>query len=275
MSDFEYLRSTSLGQYLPLKSFLHSRDPRAKLMGFAFLILAITFANRPAGMGFALAAVGLLALMSQVPLRYALHGLLPPLPFLLFLAILQIFIAPQNRAAAPLAEIVGLPIYAAGIQAALMLITKFCLLIVLFTLGSASISTLEMTHGLDLLLKPLNRLGVRTDAAAMTLQITLRFVPFLAISAERIAKSQASRGAEWGSGKMNLVARVRRMLPLLIPLFNNSLRQTETLAEAMLSRGYASGHLRHGMVEYHFGWQDAFLLSVCCLLAYLILFPIT
>ncbi len=39
----------------------------------------------------------------------------------------------------------------------------------------------------------------------MVMQITLRFVPLLAQTAERIAKAQASRGAEWGGKTRGLI----------------------------------------------------------------------
>ena len=149
---------------------------------------------------------------------------------------------------------------------------KFAGLIMLFFISSASISTLELIHGLDLLFKPLTKLGIQTQSASMTLQITFRFIPFLAISAERIAKSQASRGAEWGSGKMTLVKRVRQVIPLLIPLFNSSLRQAETLADAMLARGFENTSSRSGLREYTFTWLDAAFLAGCGICAYLMLF---
>lgn len=274
MSDFEYLQNLSMGQYMPIKSFIHHRDPRAKLISAALLIISLTLSNSMIGVGFGLIAAFLLLIFSRVPPKYSLRSLLHPLPFLFLLAVLQVFITPYPINAEPILQIFGIQIFIEGLRAAVLLLVRFCGLIVLLSIFSASLSTLELIHGLDMLFKPLNRIGLKTDAAAMTVQITLRFVPFLAINAERIAKSQASRGAEWGSGKMNLVKRVRQIVPLLIPLFNNSLRQAETLADAMLARGYESSHQRSGMTEYLFNWLDAVFLFCSSIAAYLILFPV-
>ena len=106
----------------------------------------------------------------------------------------------------------------------------------------------------------------------MAVQITLRFIPFLAINAEKIAKSQASRGAEWRSRKGNLLKRVRQVFPLLIPLFTNSLRQAETLADAMLARGYAGNVKRTSMIEYQISIQDwVFFLLMVAISVFIIL----
>lgn len=272
MSDFEYLSNLSMGQYLPLGSFLHRRDPRAKLAGITLIVLSLTISNSIAGVGLGLIAILALLIISRVPAKYTLKGLITPLPFLLVLAVLQLFITPHPVDANLVFEMLGIQLFEAGIKAAILLLMKFSGLIVLFSISSASISTLELIHGLDLLLKPLARLGMPTQGAAMTLQITFRFIPFLAISAERIAKSQASRGAEWGSGKMTLVKRVRQVIPLLVPLFNSSLRQAETLADAMLARGFENNNPRSGMREYAFTWLDAGFLAGCGICAYLMLF---
>lgn len=274
MSDFEYLKNLSMGQYLPIQSFIHRRDPRVKLIAAALLIFSLTLTRSLIGLGIGLIVVFLLLILSRVPAVYALRGLLPPLPFLLILAVLQVFISPHSANSEPILWILGIGIFVEGIQAAILLLMKFFGLIMLFTIISASISTLELIHGLDLLFKPLNRFGIRTDAAAMTVQIAFRFVPFLAISAERIAKAQASRGAEWGSGRMNLVKKVRQIVPLLVPLFSSSLRQAETLADAMLARGFESSHARTSIMEYTFTWLDAGFLLVSGIAAFMVLFPI-
>ena len=264
MSDFEYLQKITVGQYLPLGSWVHRRDPRVKLVGYALLILALTLTTHINGLLIGLAATFLLLLLSKTPWHYALRGLFTPLPFLLILAVLQLFITPHNISSLVVINIFGIEIFPEGILAGIRLLTRFCILVMLLTVSSATLSTLEIIHGLELLLKPLRLFGMQTGSAVMAVQITLRFIPFLTINAEKIAKAQASRGAEWGSRKGNLLKRVRQVFPLLIPLFTNSLRQAETLADAMLARGYAGKAKRTSMIEYQISIQDwmFFLLMV-------------
>ena len=56
-------------------------------------------------------------------------------------------------------KIIGFGIYSEGIMAGIRLLVRFCILVILLTISSATLSTLEIIHGLDLLLKPLKNLG--------------------------------------------------------------------------------------------------------------------
>jgi energy-coupling factor transport system permease protein len=271
MSEFEYLQNITIGQYLPLNSWVHRRDPRVKLVGYAFLIIALTLTAHLSGLFIGIVSVSLLLIISKIPLRYTLRGFLTPLPFLLILAVLQLFIPPHGFSSVSLIKIIGFEIYPEGILAGIRLLVRFCILVTLLTVSSATLSTLEMIHGLELLLRPLKIFGLRTGSAAMTVQITMRFIPFLAINAEKIAKAQASRGAEWGVRKGNVLKRVRQIFPLLIPLFSNSLRQAETLADAMLARGFEGSERRTSMVEYKITFRDWIFLLLLVLASGLII----
>lgn len=256
MHNFEFLRMVNIGQYLPLQSVLHRLDPRARIIIYFTLIAAATATPNPEGLAIALSLVLLGLLLGRIPLKFALRGLLPPLPFLLILAVLQVFIAPHPVDALPLVEFGFLRVYLAGLVTAGMLLLRFTVLILALGLTSYTLSTSELIHGLESLFSPLTRLGIPTHDLVMIMQVTIRFVPFLAQTAERIAKAQASRGAEWGTGSRNLLARVRQVVPLILPLFLISLRRAETMALAMDARGYATVSRRTSMLIMHFTWKD-------------------
>ena len=271
MSNFEYLQKVTMGQYFPLGSWLHKRDPRMKLVGFSFLILALTLSMQIKGLLLGAGFIILLMIVSKTPWRYVLKGVLTPLPFLLILAIIQLFITPHFISSLPLVKIFGFGLFPEGILAGIRLLVRFCILVILLTISSATLSTLEIIHGLDLLLRPIRRLGFQTGNSAMALQITMRFIPFLALNTEKIAKAQASRGAEWGVKRGNLLKRVGQFFPLIIPLFNNSLRQAETLSDAMLARGYAGNTKRTSMIEYQISFEDWIFLLLVILISLVIL----
>ena len=271
MSRFEYLRRITIGQYLPLDSLIHHLDPRAKMLGFLLLVLAITLANTLPGLLVALALALLIGLAAKMPLPYLVRSLLPPLPFLVLLALVQVFISRHNPASLPVLAIWRLMVYPEGLIAGAALLIRFAALLILLTVATGTLSTLEMIHGVDLLLKPLHRVGLATDAIPMLVQITLRFIPFLAISAEKIAKSQASRGADWDSPKGGLFRRIRLLYPLIIPLFVNSLRQAETLSDAMLARAYGAVKTRTSMTKYALTWRDGIWLLLCLVSVWVIL----
>lgn len=256
MHNFEFLRMVNIGQYLPLQSILHRLDARARIIIYFIIIAAATFTTSALGLAVALAIILLGLGLGRIPLRFALRGLLPPLPFLLLLAVLQIFLAPHPEGAVPLLDTGLLDIYLAGLISAGMLLLRFTVLILGLGLASYTLSTSELIHGMESLLSPLARLGIPTHNLVMVMQVTIRFIPFLAQTAERIAKAQASRGAEWGTGSRNLFARVRQFIPLILPLFLTSLNRAETMALAMDARGYDTITRRTSMVVMRFTWKD-------------------
>lgn len=273
MHNFEFLRMVNIGQYLPLDSTLHRLDARARILMYLLILMAATFTAQPAGLLFALLVVLILLSIGRIPLNFALRGLLPPLPFLLILAVLQVFVSIRPSSALPLFELGIFKIYASGLISAGMLLLRFCVLILALSLSSFTLSTSEMIHGLESLLTPFSRFGLPVHDLVMVLQVTIRFIPFLAIAAERIAKAQASRGAEWGVRRGNVFQRVRQIVPLIVPLFLTSLRRAETMALAMDARAYGSTPRRTSMHTMHFGWKDAaaLLLGAGCAAVILIL----
>ncbi len=271
MENFEFLRTINIGEYLPTGSVIHRLDPRARLAGGAILFLAVTLAAHPAGL-----ALGLLVFLSglvlaKIPLRFALRSLLPPLPFILILALLQIFINPYPDTQPVYFRLGGLAISGVDLWAAAALFLRFCALILGLGLISYSISTSEMMAGLGALLRPLAYLGLPVHDLVMVIQVTLRFLPLLALSMERIAKAQASRGADWGSGRGSLFKRVQRVVPLIVPLFLVSLRRADHMALAMDARGYGVSARRSALVELHFHPRDGLALAIAALLGGLIL----
>lgn len=251
MNNFEYLQYVSLGQYVPTGSWIHRLDPRARILGAFFLLAALTAARHPLGLLVGLVIVFLLVVASRIPLSFILKSLLPPLPFLLILAILQVlfFTAPGSSDVLFQAWIVK--ISPASLLSGGMLLLRFAGLVLLIALASMVLSTSEGILGLESLLSPFKRIGIPTEDLVMTVQVMLRFLPFLALSAERIAKAQASRGAIWGTRGSGLLNRVRQVIPLLVPLFVTTLRKSENLALAMEARGYRSQAKRSHMMEMH------------------------
>ena len=255
MSDFEFQRFITIGQYLPTGSVIHRLDPRTRLVAGALLVGAITGVPHFAGLGLLVVLVLAALVAARIPLAYALKGLLPPLPFIAFLALLQVFFGPQEDGALIWAWRF-VHISWADLRVGAMLIGRFAALILAISLFSFCISTREMVTGLDALLKPLTALGLPTHDVVLMVQVTLRFLPLLAREAERIAKSQASRGAEWGTGRGGLFKRTRQALPVLVPLFLTSLRRAESLALAMEARSYTGGRGRTSMMTLRFRLVD-------------------
>lgn len=272
MDEFDFLSRVPLGQYVPTNSILHRLDPLTKIIIFGALLIAVTFT--PSRIGLAIGAVVILMALfiSRVKISFALKGLLPPLPFLMIIAVIQVFLYSSKLDPTSLVSLGWFHITLSGLWAGLMLLIRFCALILLLSLGGFVISTSELLQGLTRILAPLNRIGIRTMDFIMVIQVTLRFLPFLAQSAERIAKAQASRGSDWGVKKKGLVNRIRQVIPMIIPLFITSLRRSENLALAMDARAYGLLNRRTSMTEIRFTWKDAFAVLISIMVSLVIFF---
>ena len=272
MSEFDFLARIPLGQYVPTGSLLHRLDPRAKVVFFITLILVLTFSQSLIGLGIGLLFLFILTFISRISLKFALKSFITPLPFLVLFAIIQVFF--YSSAADPhiLFSIWVLRVTLTGILAGVMLLLRFCALILTLSLASFCVSTSELIQGVQRLLSPLNHLKIKTMDLVMVMQITLRFVPLLAQTAERIAKAQASRGAEWGGKTKNLIARGKQLLPLIVPLFVISLRRAENLALAMDARAYGYLDYRTSMIEMKFTFKDAAILFLNIIVSLIILY---
>ena len=269
MSNFEFMQHMTFGQYLPTGSFVHRLDARARIIIFTALLLAVSIVQSWQGLIFSLLLACFGLVLARIPLKYAFKGLLPPLPFLLILAALQVFMRSRGTETA-LFEFWLLRFTTSGLLDGSILLLRFASLVLCLSLFSFSLSISELLLGLHLLLRPLGRLGLPVEDLVLVVQVTLRFIPFLTQSAERIVKAQASRGAAWGKGSGGLLQRVRQALPMIVPLFINSLRRAENLALAMDARGYGGSAARTSMYELHFRFVDWLVIGMSLLLLALI-----
>lgn len=271
MNDFEFQRYVTIGQYLSTGSSIHRLDPRTRLVAGGLLLIAITATPSLAGIGLGLIALFVLTTLARVPPKYAIKGILAPLPFILFLVILQVLLGPGGEAR-PLILFGPLRITATSLMDGAKILLRFPALILTITLFSACTATTETVRGLDRLLHPLARIGLPVQDFVLMIQVSLRFIPLLAQEAERIVKSQASRGAEWGTGRGGVLRRVRQSLPVLVPLFVVSLQRAENMALAMEARGYRGEAGRTSLITLRFDRRDALALALAVALSAAILF---
>jgi len=261
LSEFEYLRSVTIGQSLPGGSPFRRLDARTRLTLVVIMVMALTFARGLVGLLCGLAVVVLGLVLAKVPAKIALHALLPPLPFLLLLAILQMVINPNPDG--PLLFMVrGWGLSLNDLSAGAVLLLRFFGLVLTISLATMTMSSTEVTRAMGKMLAAFQRIGVPVEDFVMMVTVTLRFVPLLAITAERIAKAQAARGAEWGLPKGSFLRRARQALPMIVPLFLQSLRRAENMALAMDARAYGATAVRTSLFVSHYTWRDTLALVV-------------
>ena len=112
----------------------------------------------------------------------------------------------------------------------------------------------QLTDALESLGRPLTKIHVPVHEIAMMMSIALRFIPILAEETDKIQKAQMARGADFESG--SLVARVKALVPLLVPLFISAFRRANDLAMAMEARCYRGGEGRTKMKPLVYAGRD-------------------
>lgn len=251
--------------YIPGTSPIHRLEGVTRLGAAILLAGVITAALKPLGLTLALIALLLAYRIGQVPLRLLWRSLLAPLPFILILAVIQIFLRAAGQ---PLVVVFGiLTVTSAGLWSALVLLLRFCALVMLFNLASFCLSSSEAVQALEQMLRPFARLGLPVQEIIMTTQVTLNFLPFLAQTAQRIAKAQAARGADWDTHRGGLIGRVRLILPFIVPLFLITLRRAENMALAMEGRAFDARRPRSVLHTPHFSIADGLAWIVVLLAA--------
>lgn len=257
----------ALGQYLPRDSVLHRLDPRTKIVAALGVAMVLFFVPAFAGLGLAAAGVAALLVIGRIPLGYALRGLRPLVILIALTAFLNAFFAPDGGP-----EVLRLgPLIATegGLRNAAFVGLRLVVLVALASLVTFTTSPVELTDGLERLLRPLRRVGVPAHELAMMMTIALRFIPTLLEETDRIVKAQTARGADFESG--GVVRRLRALVPLLVPLLVSAFRRSEELALAMEARCYRGGAGRTRMHELRWRPADVVALAVVVLAAAVLL----
>lgn len=239
-------KNLTIGQHIPGNSLIHRLDPRTKILGTAFLIVLLFMVDGFIGYGLAALAIAAVIHASELPWRYVLRGLRPLLVILLLTVGLNLFLTEGEV----IFRLWVLTVTKEGLFRGLMMGTRLVLLIVGTSLLTLTTSPIQLTDGIETLLKPGRKIGIPAHELAMMMTIALRFIPTLLEETEKIMKAQMARGADFQSG--NLMQRAKNLIPLLVPLFVNAFRRADDLAIAMEARGYRGGEGRTKFKELRF-----------------------
>ena len=242
MEDFRLIQYLTTGQVIPTESAIHRLDPRTRLLGFVGILVVFVTGHTVSTVAAALLLTAVLLLLARVPAGYIMRGVGALVPWLVIIAVLQIVFGIGD--APSCAEILRLgPVRVTWcmVEFAGVTLIRVLGLVLLMGILTWTSSMTGLVHGIEALARPLDRVGVPAHGLAMVGAIALRFVPTMAIEADRLLKAQAARGGDLRQGKMGVISRIRRILPLLVPLFVLALRRAEQLAEAMDSRAYTGG----------------------------------
>ena len=227
------MNNIALGRYLPLNSVVDKMDPRAKILIMLLLMIAIFI---PAGFwGYLLifAFIWIALKLSKLTIGFALRSMKPMLFMMVFLLVINVF---AIKTGVPLVQWGWFSIYSDAISQTVYIIVRLMLMVIINTILTATTKPLDLTLGIEKLLKPFEVIGVPAHIIAMMISIALRFIPTLIEETQRIMNAQASRGVDLENG--TLKEKIMAVLALIVPLFVSAFDRADQLANAMEARGY-------------------------------------
>lgn len=253
------LKDITFGQYYDNNSFVHTLDPRSKLI-LLLLIIVFIFVSQNA---IALTLVALLVifsvLLSKIPLKMYLKNIKAILPIIIFTLIINLF---YNASGDVLISFWKLTITTGSLYRALYMSARILLLIIASAELTYTTTPNDLTDAIERLLSPLRFIGLKNavHTLAMMMTIALRFIPTLIEETQKIMNAQKARGADLENGR--LVERIKALVPILIPLLISSVRRAYELAEAMECRCYNGGEGRVRMKRLKYTANDFLAFSI-------------
>lgn len=248
----------ALGRYLPLDSWMHRIDPRFKIVGMLLMLVSVFIPSGWVGYGLLVAVVIVALAISKIPISYIVKSFKPMLFMMTFLLVINILVIRTGRV---LVDFGWFKVYSNALSQTAYIGIRLVLMIIVTTILTATTKPLDMTLGIEDLLKPLKRFGVPAHEIAMMISIALRFIPTLIDETTRIMKAQSSRGVDFQES--GIKERVMGILSLIVPLFVSAFQRAEDLADAMEARGYSPGRSRTRYKQLKIMPHDYVFLTGC------------
>ena len=266
------MRDISLGQYYPTKSVLHKMDARTKLVlviAYVVMLFFIPSIDKYLALGgrlgeyivrvsisfFVVAIFFLVAVFcSRVPLLKVLKSIRAVIFLVVFTAvIMMLFYSGTANHVYWSWGIITVSLE--GIISAAVMAARLFLLVMGPSLLTLTTTPVELTDGIERLLKPLTYIKVPVHDIAIIMSIALRLIPTLIEETDKITAAQKARCAEFDDG--NIFKKAKAMIPVLVPLLVSSFRRADELAYAMDSRCYSGAKNRTRMKVMKLGVRDA------------------
>ena len=235
----------NFGQYIPTGSVIHKLDPRAKLFAFLIILTSIFPAKNFLQVALWVAVLMSFVYVSKISWRIILRAARPVFFLIAFTCLFNILYGEIYRA--------------------LFTSIRLFVLMIFAIMMPLTTAPLELSDGLDSLLRPLAKIGFPSHEASMMIGMALRFIPLLMQETDKIIKAQISRGARLDQG--NIFQRVKAFFPVLIPLFIIIFRRAEEIAIAMEARGYDGGEGRTRRKPLIWKFKDTLALVLAIILA--------
>ena len=251
-------------EYLPGATWVHRLDVRAKIFAFlALMIVSFLYQDPLFQLGMA-GLTGGLAVRIKIPLSKVRAMLLPLIPIMISIILITGFtLAPERfaRASSQTVLFYALPGHHLGATlGGFLLGITFILRLINIMMASA---VLTLTTSIEEFTQFFQKMKLPPEVAMM-LTMAIRFVPTLDKKRRQIIEAQKARGTQFN--EKGIIGAIRSYLPIMIPLFINSIMMANSLSMAMLNRGYGLSRTRTAVGELTFASRDYGAMALIVLL---------
>jgi energy-coupling factor transport system permease protein len=255
----ELQRNVIFGQYVDTGSPIHGLDARIKLVVTALLVVASFLVDGFIGFAVLLPLVVIIQLVSRVPFSYVARGSSFFLGFLAFILVFQVFFYPVEVSESSVLWRWGfLSVSTEALRFAAILGLRVLLLYYVTTMLMLTTPLVDLTNGLELLFRPLQRVRVPVNELVLVAVIAIKFVPIFIGEMERLSRAYTARGMPFDEG--GALVRARRLGRLLIPIVISGFRRADLLTTAMDTRCYQGGRHRTKLRRLHATGTDWLIL---------------
>ena len=166
----------TIGQYYPENSPIHRIDPRMKILLLVLFIVGVFFVKNIYGYLISAIFLGAVIKVSKIPFLFVLRGIRGFLFIILFTVIINMLFI---RTGYVIFEISFFKLTLDGVWFSFQMICRLGFLTIASSILTFTTSPIQLTHAIESILKPLQKIGVPAHDIAMMMTIAIRFIPTL------------------------------------------------------------------------------------------------
>ena len=228
-----------LTKYYNISSLIHNINPLCKIICILIFTFLSLFSKNILYLIILLLFLVLIMFMSNVPLDLYINNLKFLLPMIIFIFIINLIFS--------------------NIYSTILSILKLILLILYSQVLLYTTKPNDLTYGLEKFLSPLKLFNISVSSLALTISLSLRFIPTIFTEADKILKAQISRGLNFNG---NLSEKCDKIISVIFPIFNVSLKKSLDISYVLDMRLYRVDEKRSKYKSYDITSIDNIALAI-------------
>lgn len=204
-----------LTKYYNVSSTIHNINPLCKIICILIFTFLSLFSKNILYLIILLLFLVLIMFMSNVPLDLYINNLKFLLSMIIFIFIINLIFS--------------------NIYSTILSIVKLILLVLYSQVLLYTTKPNDLTYGLEEFLSPLKVFNISVSSLALTISLSLRFIPTIFTEADKILKAQISRGLNFNG---NLSEKCDKIISVIFPIFNVSLKKALDISYVLDMRLY-------------------------------------